>query len=91
MTTRLGIFSIIAGLILGLFALISKFMGTAPFLSGMTLSTFFEGLADKILDWVSNDTVYNVLYAFFYEIHMAWVLTGLGVTLLVIGVFIRKD
>ncbi len=91
MTSKLGVFSIIAGLVLGLFALISKFMGTAIFLSTMTISTFFEGIIDKILDKISNDTVYNAFYSFFYEIHLAWVLIGLGVILLIIGTFIDKD
>ena len=91
MTSKLGIFSIIAGLVLGLFALLAKFMGTAGFISTMTISSFFEGIADKILNWISNDTVYNVLYSFFYEIHLAGILIGLGVILLIIGTFIRKD
>ena len=91
MTSKLGILSIIAGLVLGLFALISKFMGAAVFLSTMTISTFFEGITDKILDRISNDTVYNALYSFFYEIHLAGVLIGLGVILLIICTFIGKD
>lgn len=91
MTSKLGLFSIIAGLVLGLFALISKFMGAAVFLSTITISIFFEGITDKILDKISNDTVYNALYSFFYEIHLAWVLIGLGVILLVIGTFIDRD
>ncbi|WP_319575521.1 hypothetical protein [uncultured Desulfobacter sp.] len=91
MTSKLGLFSIIAGLVLGLFALISKFMGAAVFISTMTISTFFEGITDKIIDKISNDTVYNTLYSFFYEIHLAWVLIGLGVILLIIGTFIDRD
>jgi len=91
MTSKLGIFSIIAGLVLGLFALLAKFMGTAGVMSTMTISTFFQGITDKILDWISNDTVYNVLYSFFYEIHFSGVLIGLGVLLLIIGAFIRND
>lgn len=91
MTSKLGIFSIIAGLVLGLFALLSKFLGTAVFISTMTISTFFEAITDTILDWISNDTVYNILYSFFYEIHLAWVLTGSGIILLMFGAFIRRD
>lgn len=91
MTSKLGIFSIIAGLVLGLFALLAQFMGTAVFISTMTLSTFFEGITDKILNLISNDTVYNLLYSFFYEVHLAGVLIGLGVVLLIIGTIIRKD
>lgn len=91
MTSKLGIFSTIAGLVLGLFALLSKFMGASVFISTMTLSTFFEGVTDNILDRISNDTVYNAFYSFFYEIHFAGILIGLGVVLLIIGTFIRKD
>jgi len=91
MTSKLGIFSIIAGLVLGLFALLSKFMGAAGFCSTMTISTFVEGITDNILDRISNDTIYNALYSLFYEIHFAGVLIGLGVILLIIGTFIRKD
>lgn len=91
MTSKLGIFSIIAGLVLGLFALLAQFMGTAVFISTMTLSTFFEGITDNILNLISNDTVYNLLYSFFYEVHLAGVLIGLGVVLLIIGTVIRKD
>ena len=90
MTSKLGIFSIIAGLVLGLFALLAKFMGTAGVMSTMSISTFFQGITDKILDWISNDTVYNALYSFFYEIHFAGILIGLGVLLLIIGTFIHK-
>lgn len=91
MTSKLGIFSVIAGLVLGLFAILSKFMGAAVFLSTMTISTFFEEITGKILDWISNDTIYNALYSFFYEIHLAGILIGLGVILLIIGSFIRKN
>jgi len=91
MTSKLGIFSIIAGLVLGLFALLSKFMGAATFFSTITISSFFEGITDNILDRISNDSVYNALYSFFYEIHFAWILIGLGLILLIIGSFIRKD
>jgi hypothetical protein len=91
MTSKLGILSIIAGLVLGLFTLLSNFMGEAGFLSTMTISTFFQSITGKILDWISNDAVYNVLYSLFYEIPFAGVLTGLGVILLITGTFIRKD
>lgn len=91
MISKLGILSIIAGLVLGLFTLLSNFMGAAGFLSTMTISTFFQSITGKILDWISNDAVYNVLYSLFYEIPFAGVLTGLGVILLITGTFIRKD
>lgn len=91
MTSKLGIFSIIAGLVLGLFALLGKFMGTAGFFSTMTISTFFEAMTGKILDWISNDTVHNALYSFFYEIHIAGILVGLGVILLIISTFVHKN
>lgn len=91
MISKLGILSIIAGLVLGLFTLLSNFMGAAAFLSTMTISTFFQSITGKILDWISNDAVYNVLYSLFYEIPFAGVLTGLGVILLITGTFIRKD
>ncbi len=91
MTTKLGIASVLAGVVLGFFAFLANFMGAATVLVGMTLSTFFEGVAQKVLGWVENDTVYNILYAFFYEWHLAWVLMGFGVVLLIIGMFIRKD
>ena len=91
MTSKLGIFSIIAGLVLGLFALLSKLMGAAVFFSTMTIATFFEVITGKILDWISNDMIYNALYSFFYEIHLAGILIGLGVILLIIGTFVQKN
>ncbi|WP_321491773.1 hypothetical protein [uncultured Desulfobacter sp.] len=91
MASKLGIFSIIAGLVLGFFVLISRFMGTADFLVTMTISSFFQDTTDKVLELISNDTVYNALHSFFYEIHLSWVLVGLGVLLLMFGTFIRKD
>ena len=90
MTSKLGIFSLIAGLVLGLFALLSKFMGAAVFLSAMTISSVFEGITDTILDHISNDTIYNTLFTLFYEIHLAWVLAGLGVIVLMIGTFMHR-
>lgn len=91
MTSKLGGFSVIAGLVIGLFAILAKFMGTEGFLATMTISSFFEGITGAILDKISNETVYNALYSLFYEIHFAWVLIGLGVILLIVGTFIRKD
>ncbi|WP_321416342.1 hypothetical protein [uncultured Desulfobacter sp.] len=91
MTSKLGIFSIIAGLVLGLFSLLANFMGTAGFISTMTISSFFEGITGALLDRISSDTVYNTLYSFFYEIHFAWILIGLGIILAVIGAVINKD
>ncbi|PIE63424.1 MAG: hypothetical protein CSA25_00355 [Desulfobacter postgatei] len=91
MTQKLGFLSIIAGLVLGLFAAISKFMDAAPFIATMTISSFFEGITDKILDKISSDTIYNAFFSFFYEIHLAWILIGLGVILAIIGSFIGQD
>nr|WP_321399185.1 hypothetical protein [uncultured Desulfobacter sp.] len=91
MTSKLGGLSVIAGLVIGLFAMLAKFMGTAGFISTMTISSFFEGITDAMLDKISNDMIYNALYSLCYEIHFAWVLIGLGVILLTIGTFIRKD
>jgi len=91
MTSKLGGFSVIAGLIVGLFAVLAKFMGTEGFIATMTISSFFQGIVDAMLDKISNDTLYNALYSLFYEIHFAWVLIGVGVILLTIGTFIRKD
>ncbi|MCG8551124.1 MAG: hypothetical protein MI799_12045 [Desulfobacterales bacterium] len=90
MTTTLGIFSIIGGLVLGLFAVLASFMDTAAFISTMTISSFFEEITGSILDGISNDTVYNAFYSFFYEIHLAWILIGLGIILTVIGAVINK-
>ena len=91
MTSKLGIFSIIAGVVLGLFAFLAKFMQTATFLVDMTLSTFIQAPADKIMDLVSNDFIYNCLYAFFYEWHLAVVLIGFGVILLIVGTIMGKN
>ena len=91
MASKLGIFSIIAGLVLGLFALLSNFMGAATFLSNMYISTFFEGMTDTILDRISNDTIYNIFYTFFYEIHIAGIMVSLGLILLIIGSFMRDN
>lgn len=91
MTSKLGGFSVIAGLVIGLFAILAKFMGTAGFISTMTISSFFEGITGAILDRISNETVYNALYSLFYEIHFTVVLIVLGVILLIVGTFIRKE
>lgn len=91
MTSKLGYLSTIAGLVLGLFALLSNFMGASGFISTMSISSFFEGITGAILDKISNDTVYNALYSFFYEIHLAWILIGLGIILVIFGAFINKD
>ena len=90
MFSKIGIFSLIAGLVVGLFSILSTFMSTDNIFVGLTLSSLSEDLAEKIVDAVPVAFLNSALSTLFYDLPLAVVLVGAGVILLVISLFAKE-
>ena len=90
MFSKLGIFSLIAGFVIGVFSLISSFMVQDSFWEGLTLSSISEDAADSVVTAFSNETVQNALDTLFYDVPLGGVLIGLGVIFFIIALFAKE-
>ena len=90
MVSKLGIFSLFLGLLVGVFSVISKFMKADNLWVDITLSSLSEGTAERIVDAFSSEMISNALYLLFYEVPLGGVLLGLGVLLLILALFIKE-
>jgi len=90
MITRLGIYSLLGGLFLGLFSGISSFMNADNFWVGLTLSRVLgEKKTEGIIEFFSSPVIQDGLDLFFYEWPLFVVILGLGSILLIISLFVR--
>lgn len=91
MFTKLGILSLLAGMFVGIFSVISGFMQADNIWVGITLSSLFEDTADSIVNAVSVEPIQNALYTLFYDLPLGGVIIGLGVIFLVISLFMKEN
>lgn len=91
MFSKLGIYTLLAGLFLGLFAGISTFMSADNIWVGLTLGKITgEDRAESIITFFDSVTIQNALDSFFYSIPAFVLLISLAVILLVISLFVRE-
>ena len=90
MMTRLGIYSLLAGLFLGLFSGISSFMESKNFWIDLTISrTIGDNKSEAIIGFFDVDWIQNSLDVLIYELPLFSLLLGLGVIFLVISLFLK--
>ncbi|MCP3940979.1 MAG: hypothetical protein GY710_05795 [Desulfobacteraceae bacterium] len=90
MVTKLGICSILIGFFVGIFSGISNFMKIDNFWVGLTISKFTGEYSDTIVKSIPVEFVENGLHSLIYDIPLAVVAVGLGVLLLIIGIFLKQ-
>ncbi|MCG8683822.1 MAG: hypothetical protein MI892_03035 [Desulfobacterales bacterium] len=90
MFSKLGIFSLISGFVVGLFSILSQFMGSDNIFVDLTLSSFSEANAEAIVDAISVEFISSALYTLFFDIPLAGILIGAGVMFLVIALFVKE-
>lgn len=91
MMTKLGIYSLLAGLFLGLFSGISMFMGTHNFWVDLTISKLIgEDRSETIAGMMDAPAVHDVLSSLVYDLPFFCVMLGLGVIFLIIGAFVKN-
>lgn len=56
----------------------------------MTLSTLSEGMAESVVDTFSSESVQDLLYTLFYEIHLGGIFCGLGLIFIFISFFVKE-
>jgi len=91
MFTKLGILSILAGGVVGVFTVISRFMQADNIWVDITLSSVTGNLAETLVDAVSVVFIQNSLYTLFYEIPLGGSLIGLGVIFFLISLFFKEQ
>ena len=90
MWSKLGIFSILAGFIIGVFSGISKFMGADNFWVNFTLSKILGNFSETIVNAIPVQAVQDALQYVVYELHFGWFLAGLSVVFFLISLFAKE-
>lgn len=91
MVSKLGIYTLIAGLFLGLFSGISAFMSADNIWVGLTLSKLIgEERTEGIVTAFSSVTIQNGLDVFLYDWPLFLIVLGLACILLVISLFVKE-
>ncbi len=85
MFTKLGIYSILAGFFIGIFAGISNFMKSDNFWVDLTISKFTGEYSDTIVELIPVAFIQDGLYFMIYELPFAGALLGLGIIFFLIG------
>ncbi|WP_299980816.1 hypothetical protein [Desulfobacula sp.] len=90
MITRLGIYSLLAGLFVGLFTGISKFMEIKNFWVDLTISKMIgEDKSEAIIGLIDVVFVQNSLDYLIYELPFFCFLLGIGLIFLIISLFLK--
>ncbi|MCF6247029.1 MAG: hypothetical protein L3J69_06670 [Desulfobacula sp.] len=90
MITKLGIYSLITGLFIGLFSGISSFMVAENIWVNLTFSKILgEDKTESIVTFFSSVAVQDSLDYFFYDLPVFLFTIGLGILLLLISLFLK--
>ena len=91
MTSKLGIFSLLAGFFMGVFSGISKFMEAKNFWVDLTLSKLLgEDNSDAIMGLTDIESIKSILDLLLYGLPFFVVLLLLGAVLLIISLFLKN-
>ncbi len=90
MLTKIGLGSLVGGLLLALFGGISGFMGAQNFWVDLTLSKLIgEDRSESIVLLTDIEKLQNFSDYFMYELPFYGVLIGLGIVLLIVSLFVN--
>ncbi len=90
MITRVGICTLLSGLLVGLFSGISKFMGASNFWVDLTISKIIdEDSSEAIIMFMDIVSVQNLLDFIIYDLPFFAFLIVVGVILLIISLFVK--
>ncbi len=91
MVSKLGIYSLLAGLFMALFSGISTFMKADNIWVGLTLFKLLgEKRTEGIITFFDSVSIQNVLDTLFYNIPLFILVIALSMLLFLIGMFLRE-
>ena len=91
MFSKLGIYSLLGGLFMGLFSGISQFMNAKTIWVNLTLSKLLgEDKTEGIIESFSSESVQNTLDTILYDWPLFLIVVGLGLVFLVISMFVKE-
>ena len=91
MITKLGIYSLLIGLFVGIFSGISSFMETKNFWVDLTISKMIgEDISEAIIGLIDVAIVQNSLDFLIYDLPFFCFLLGVGIIFLIIGLFVKS-
>ena len=91
MTTRLGIYSLLIGLFVGIFSGISQFMGSKNIWANLTISKIIgDDTSDTIIGFIPVLAIKNSLDYLIYSLPFFVFLIGLGIIFLLISLFVKN-
>lgn len=91
MMTRLGIYSLLAGFFLGIFAGISSFMESKNFWVDLAISKIIgEDNSEAIIELINVAVVQSSLDFLIYEVPLFCFLLGVGLIFLLISLFVKS-
>jgi hypothetical protein len=91
MITRLGFYSLLAGIFVGVFNGISHFMGSKNLWVDLTISKIIgQDISGNITGFINISAINNALDYLFYAMPFFIFLLALGVILLFISLFVKN-
>jgi hypothetical protein len=90
MFTKLGIYSVLAGFFIGVFAGISGFMKTDNFWVDLTISKFIGEYSDTIVELIPVVFIQDGLYYIIYELPFSGAMLGLAIIFFIIGAISKE-
>jgi hypothetical protein len=90
MATKLGIYSILIGFFVGLFAGISKFMNIDNGWVDLTISRFTGEYSDTIVEFIPVGFIQEGLFFVIYELPFAVAILGLGLFFFLVGAILKE-
>ncbi len=91
MITRLGIYSLLAGVFVGIFNGISLFMGSKNFWVDLTISKIIgKDTSETIIGFINAPIIKNSLDYLIFSAPFFIFLLGLGVIFLLISLFVKN-
>ncbi|WP_148278139.1 hypothetical protein [Desulfobacula toluolica] len=90
MFTKLGIFSLAAGFVMGIFSTVSGFMESKNFWVDLTLSKIIgNDTSETVITLIGSDFIQKNLDFLIYDLPFFCFLFGLGVVFLIISLFVK--
>ena len=90
MVSKLGIYSLLVGFFLGIFAGISNFMDAKNFWVDLTISKIIgEETAESIITFTDIAFIQNTLDVLIYDLTFFLFVIGIGVVFLIISLFVK--
>ncbi len=90
MWSKLGVFALVGGFLIGVFSGISSFTGRDSFFKNLTISELTGDFSQTLVEAIPAQAVQDLIYSLVYEISLGWILAGFSVLCFLIGAVVKE-